>query len=157
MVRAAGPGIGIIGTSMIEDDMRAILAHPQSLICSDGQLAGKHPRGYGAFPRVLGRYVREQKVISIEEAVAKMTGRSATQIGLADRGVVPAGRKADLVVFDAATIGDRGTPANPSARSGRRRDRHRQRAGGHGAGDDDRRAAGSGAEETRNAERGTRN
>jgi N-acyl-D-amino-acid deacylase len=115
MVRAAGPGIGIIGTSMVEDDMRAILAHPQTLICSDGQLAGKHPRGYNAFPRVLGRYVREQKVITLEEAVAKMTGRSAAQVGLADRGVVAAGRKADLVVFDPATVADRGTPADPSA------------------------------------------
>jgi N-acyl-D-amino-acid deacylase len=115
MVRAAGPGVGIIGTSMVEEDMRAILAHPQTLICSDGQLAGKHPRGYNAFPRVLGRYVREQRVISLEEAVAKMTGRSAAQVGLADRGLVAAGRKADLVVFDPATIADRGTPADPSA------------------------------------------
>jgi len=114
MVGAAGPNIGIIGTSMIEEDLRAILAHPQVLICSDGELAGKHPRGYGAFPRVLGRYVREQKVISLEEAIAKMTGRAAAQAGLADRGIVAAGRTADLVIFDAATIADRGTPADPS-------------------------------------------
>jgi N-acyl-D-amino-acid deacylase len=115
MVRAAGPGIGIIGTSMDEGDMRAILAHPQTLICSDGQLAGRHPRGYNAFPRVLGRYVREQKVLTLEEAVAKMTGRSAAQLGLADRGVVAVGRKADLVIFDPATVADRGTPADPAA------------------------------------------
>jgi len=115
MVRTAGPGIGIIGTSMIEEDLRTILAHPQVLICSDGQLVGKHPRGYGAFPRVLGRYVREQHVITLEDAIAKMTGRAASHAGFADRGLIAVGRKADLVVFDPATINDRGTPASPSA------------------------------------------
>ena len=113
MVKAAGAGIGIIGTSMDEADMKAILAHPQVLICSDGQLKGRHPRGYGAFPRVLGRYVREQKVITLENAVAKMTSRSATMLGLTDRGVVAAGKKADLVIFDPETIADRGTPQDP--------------------------------------------
>ncbi len=114
MVKAAGPGIGIIGTSMDEADMRAILAHPQVLICSDGQLSGRHPRGYGAFPRVLGHYVREQQVIVLEEAIAKMTSRSAAMLGLADRGVVAVGKKADVVIFDAATIADRGTPQEPA-------------------------------------------
>ena len=114
MVKADGPAIGIIGTSMDEADMKAILAHPQVLICSDGQLSGRHPRGYGAFPRVLARYVREQQVISLEEAIAKMTSRSAAMLGLADRGVVAAGKKADVVIFDAATIADRGTPQEPA-------------------------------------------
>ncbi len=82
MVKADGPAIGIIGTSMDEADMKAILAHPQVLICSDGQLSGRHPRGYGAFPRVLARYVREQQVIALEEAIAKMTSRSAAMLGL---------------------------------------------------------------------------
>lgn len=114
MVKAAGPGIGIIGTSMDEADMTAILAHPQVLICSDGQLHGRHPRGYGAFPRVLGRYVREQRVITLVDALAKMTSRPAAMLGLADRGVVGVGKKADLVVFDPATIADRGTPQEPA-------------------------------------------
>ena len=114
MVKAAGPGIGIIGTSMDETDMKAILAHPQVLICSDGQLAGRHPRGYGAFPRVLARYVREQQVISLEEAIAKMAGRSAAMLGFPDRGTLAAGQKADVVIFDAATIADRGTPTEPA-------------------------------------------
>lgn len=109
-----GAGIGIIGTSMDEGDMKAILAHPQVLICSDGQLSGRHPRGYGAFPRVLARYVREQQVITLEEAIAKMTSRSAAMLGLADRGVVAAGKNADVVIFDAATIADRGTPQEPA-------------------------------------------
>lgn len=114
MVKAAGPDIGIIGTAMTEDDMAAILASPATLICSDGALSGRHPRGYGAFPRVLARYVREKKVVSLEEGIAKMTGRSAQRLGLTDRGVVAAGRKADLVVFDPDTIADRGTPAEPA-------------------------------------------
>ncbi len=114
MVKADGPAIGIIGTSMDEADMKAILAHPQVLICSDGQLSGRHPRGYGAFPRVLARYVREQQVLTLEEAVAKMTSRSAAMLGLVDRGVVAAGKKADVVIFDAATIADRGTPQEPA-------------------------------------------
>jgi N-acyl-D-amino-acid deacylase len=114
MVKAAGPGIGIIGTSMDEADMRAILAHPQTLICSDGQLNGRHPRGFGAFPRVLGKYVRDDKVIALEEAIAKMTSRTAAVLGLDDRGVIAAGRKADLAIFDAAAVADRGTPTAPA-------------------------------------------
>lgn len=92
----------------------AILSHPSVLICSDGMLSGRHPRGYGAFPRVLGRYVREKGVVTLEEPIAKMTGRSAGRLGLGDRGVVGPCRKADLVVFDPATIADRGTPADPA-------------------------------------------
>jgi N-acyl-D-amino-acid deacylase len=114
MVKAAGPGIGIIGTSMEEADMRAIFSHPRVVICSDGQLSGRHPRGYNAFPRVLARYVRETPLVPLEEAIAKMTGRSAARLGLSDRGVIEVGRKADLVVFDPAAIADRGTPQQPS-------------------------------------------
>jgi N-acyl-D-amino-acid deacylase len=99
---------------MDEADMRAILAHPRVVICSDGMLSGQHPRGYNAFPRVLARYVRAARVVSLEEAIAKMTGRSAARLGLTDRGTVAVGRKADLVIFDATAINDRGTPQEPS-------------------------------------------
>jgi N-acyl-D-amino-acid deacylase len=114
MVKTAGPSIGIIGTSMDEADMRAIFAHPRVLICSDGQLSGRHPRGYNAFPRVLARYVRDAHVVPLEEAIAKMTGRSAARLGFSDRGLIAVGRKADLVVFDPDAIGDRGTPQEPA-------------------------------------------
>jgi N-acyl-D-amino-acid deacylase len=114
MIDAAGPNIGIIGTSMDERDLQTFAAHPQVLISSDGSLRGPHPRGYGAFPRELARYVRELKALSLPDAIAKMTGRSAAHVGLKDRGVIARGRKADLVVFDPATIQDRGTPQNPS-------------------------------------------
>jgi N-acyl-D-amino-acid deacylase len=114
MIRAAGPGIGVIGTSMTEPDLLQIFAHPQVLICSDGGLTGRHPRGYGAFPRVLARYVREQKAVSLQEAIAKMTGRAAAQAGLSSRGVLASGKMADIVVFDANAITDHGTARNPS-------------------------------------------
>ena len=114
MMSAAGTSIGVIVTAMDDRDMAAIFASTAVLICSDGELAGRHPRGYGTFPRVLGRYVREQHMVSLEEAIAKMTSRSARKLGLADRGTVAAGKKADLVVFDPATIADRGTPADPA-------------------------------------------
>lgn len=114
MIRAGGPGIGIIGTSMTEEDLARFVIHPQVIICSDGGLSGRHPRGYGAFPRVLGRFVRERGLVTLEEAIAKMTSRTAARIKLADRGVLAAGKYADLVVFDARTIIDRGTPQEPS-------------------------------------------
>ena len=114
MIHTAGPGIGIIGTAMTEPDLEKFFVHPQVLICSDGGLSGRHPRGYGTFPRVLARYVRDRQLIPVSEAIAKMTGRSARQLGLADRGVLAPGRKADIVVLDAAAIQDAGTPQQPS-------------------------------------------
>jgi N-acyl-D-amino-acid deacylase len=114
MIRAAGPGIGIIGTSMTDDDLATIVAHPQVLICSDGAIAGRHPRGYGAFPRVLARFVRERGILSLQDAIARMTSRSAARIGISDRGTIAPGTFADVVVFDAGSIEDRGTPRDPS-------------------------------------------
>jgi N-acyl-D-amino-acid deacylase len=112
MIHEAGPGVGIMAVSMDEKDLTTFVAHPQVLICSDGSLSGRHPRGYGAFPRVLARYVRDLNVISLPEAIAKMTGRSARQLGFVDRGSIAVGKKADLVIFDPATIQDRGTIEN---------------------------------------------
>jgi N-acyl-D-amino-acid deacylase len=114
MMREAGPGTGVIATSMSEDDLTTFVKSPLVLICSDGNLTGRHPRGYNTFPRVLARYVRELHALTLPEAIAKMTGRSAAQLGMPDRGLVAQGRKADLVMFDPATIQDRGTPDNAS-------------------------------------------
>src|SRR5204862_2299049 len=101
---------------------RRALGHPQVMIGSDGSALavegelgqGKpHPRSYGTFPRVLARYVREQALLPVEEAVAKMTGLPARRLGLRDRGVLAVGAKADLVVFDARRVADRATYENP--------------------------------------------
>ena len=112
MMREAGPNTGVIGTSMSEDDLTTFVKHPLVLICSDGSLSGRHPRGYGTFPRVLAQYVRGLGVLSLPEAIAKMTGRSAAQLAIPDRGVVAVGKKADLTIFDPATVQDRGVPGN---------------------------------------------
>ncbi len=114
MLKEGGPATGVIATSMSEDDLTTFVKSPLVLICSDGNLAGRHPRGYGTFPRVLARYVRDLHAITLPDAIAKMTSRSAAQLGLADRGVVAPGKKADLVLFDPSTVQDRGTPDNPS-------------------------------------------
>src|SRR5262245_7264815 len=112
MMREAGPNTGVIATSMSEDDLTTFIKSPLVLICSDGGLTGRHPRGYGTFPRVLGYYTRGLGALALPDAIAKMTGRSAAQLGFADRGVVAVGKKADLVVFDPATVVDRGVPGN---------------------------------------------
>jgi N-acyl-D-aspartate/D-glutamate deacylase len=74
-----------------------------------------HPRAYGTFPRVLGRYVRDERVLTLEDAVQKMTSLPASQLGLDDRGVVREGALADLVVFDPETVLDRATFEAPHA------------------------------------------
>jgi N-acyl-D-aspartate/D-glutamate deacylase len=105
-----------------EADLRRALVHPHVMVGSDGSslaadgplATGKpHPRSYGTFPRVLGRYVRDERVLSLESAIWKMTGLPARRLALRDRGVVAVGAKADLVVFDPATVADRATYENP--------------------------------------------
>ncbi|MBK6305901.1 MAG: D-aminoacylase [Gemmatimonadetes bacterium] len=101
-----------------EGDVRRIMQHPQTMIASDGRLTvpgegAAHPRAYGTFPRVLGRYVREVGLLTLEEGVHKMTGMPAARLGLTGRGVIAEGASADLVVFDAATVADRATFADP--------------------------------------------
>ncbi len=103
----------VIVTSMSEDDVRWFVAEPGIMFCSDGELHGAHPRGAGTFPRILGRYVREQHALTLEQAVHKMTGLPARNLGLKDRGRIAAGYVADVVVFDPATVIDRATVADP--------------------------------------------
>jgi N-acyl-D-amino-acid deacylase len=108
------PASGIFH-NMAEEDVRRIMAHPLSMIGSDGGPLAKqpHPRLWGPFPRVLGRYVREFGLHSQESAVHKMTGRTASVFGIPDRGVIRAGAHADLVLFDAAAVKDRSTWEDP--------------------------------------------
>jgi N-acyl-D-amino-acid deacylase len=104
----------IIGTSMTEADIRILMSWPETNICTDGSLVNLHPRSYGAFTRVLGRYVREEKLLSLEQAVHKMTGLTARHLGFDDRGLIQGGKVADLVLFDPATVIDRATAAEPN-------------------------------------------
>ena len=103
----------VIGTSMVEPDVERIMQWPHSNLSTDGELNGAHPRGFGAFPRYLGRYVRERKVIPLEEAVRRMTSLAASHMGITDRGRITPGMFADLVLFDPATVIDRATPQEP--------------------------------------------
>jgi N-acyl-D-amino-acid deacylase len=107
----------VIGTSMIEADLERLLAWPWANICTDGELAGRHPRGYGSFPRVLGRYVRERRVVPLEEMIRKMTSLAAHNTGLTRRGELRPGWYADLVLFDPGTVSDRATTSAPQALS----------------------------------------
>jgi N-acyl-D-aspartate/D-glutamate deacylase len=103
-----------------ESDLVAILKHPTSSVaCDCGAVAGKatHPRYYGSYPRVLGRYVREQKALTWEEAIRKMSGLPAATLGLANRGYLAAGMAADITVFDPGTVMDHATFDNPTAPS----------------------------------------
>lgn len=98
-----------------EEDLRTILASPWQMVGSDGlHLAGKtHPRLYGTFPRLLGRYVRDGRVLSLPQAIHKMTGAPAARLGLRDRGVIRPGAAADLVLFNPDTVQDTATYEDP--------------------------------------------
>jgi N-acyl-D-amino-acid deacylase len=105
----------VLGESMVEEDIRWFIAHRRIMFCTDGQLRGRHPRGAGAMPRILGRYVREQRVIPLQEAIRKLTSLPASRLGLDDRGRISKGYIADLVIFDPARIADRSTIEEPLA------------------------------------------
>lgn len=106
--------VGMISFLMAEENVVLGMKHPLAMICTDGLLGGKpHPRVYGTYPRILGRYVRERNDFSLEEAIGKMTLMPARRLGLKDRGVVSEGMAADLVVFDPKTVLDRATYENP--------------------------------------------
>ena len=106
---------GAIYHSISEDDMRRILRHPATMIGSDGLPCDPrpHPRLWGTFPRVLGRYAREEKLFSLADAIHKMTALPAQRFGLAGRGLLREGYFADLVLFDPRRILDRATFEDP--------------------------------------------
>jgi N-acyl-D-aspartate/D-glutamate deacylase/CubicO group peptidase (beta-lactamase class C family) len=113
----ADDDIGIIGHTMVAEDMRAFMQQPWAMVASDGGVNNNHPRGAGTFPRVLGRFVREEKWLSLPDAVRKMTSMPAARLKLGDRGTIAVGMKADLMIFDPATILDRSTFEQPRLRA----------------------------------------
>jgi N-acyl-D-amino-acid deacylase len=113
-------GAAMVYHFMSEDDIAAIMKHPSVSIAADASVVepgvgAPHPRGYGNNARVLGVYVRERQVITLEEAVRKMTSLPAAQLGIADRGVIRDGAPADLVLFDPARVRDTATYQAPHA------------------------------------------
>lgn len=103
-------GVGMISFSQSEEVVQKIMREPYVNVCTDGLLGGKpHPRAYGTYPRILGRYVREQNLLTLEEAVRKMSGLAAETFQLRGYGQVETGARASLVVFDPARVIDRAT------------------------------------------------
>ncbi len=111
-------GSGMIFHAMDDNDVERIMKHPKTMIASDGRLSQPgngqpHPRAYGTFPRVLGVYVREKKLLTLEEAIHKMTAMPAQRMGIKDRGVIKENYFADIVIFNPATVKDKSTFENP--------------------------------------------
>jgi N-acyl-D-amino-acid deacylase len=117
-----GGSVGMVGFAMSEENLDRILAHPLGMVCSDGgafatdgptRRGSPHPRGAGAFPRVLARYVRDRGALSLEAAIQKMTALPASRVQLQERGRLAVGLAADLVVFDPARVTDTATYEQP--------------------------------------------
>ncbi len=122
LLRAEEATVSIVHFAMSEEDVCTVMQHEAVMIGSDGSALalygvlnrGKpHPRNYGTFPRVLGKYVREDKVLSLNEAIRKMTGLPAAKLGLTDRGLIREGMWADITLFDPERVRDRATFIDP--------------------------------------------
>jgi len=118
LLRRSRGAVGMLGFAMSEQNLERILAHPLGMVCTDGggfaidgptRRGSPHPRGAGSFPRVLARYVRERKALTLAQAIMKMTSMPASRVRLADRGRLMPGLAADVVVFDPARVADTAT------------------------------------------------
>ena len=110
-------GGSIVATSMEEADIEKLIQWSHTGICSDGSSTGRHPREYGAFTRILAKYVREEKKLSLEAAIHKMTYLTAQNLGIKKRGLIKTGNFADLVLFDPATVTDYASITEPQKMS----------------------------------------
>jgi len=111
-----GGRVGVNSENQLEENVESIMRHPTTMFGSDGTERGgrsEHPRTYGTFPRILGRYVREKKLLPLEDAIRKMTSFPASRLDLDDRGILRAGAAADITVFDQDTVIDKATYADP--------------------------------------------
>jgi N-acyl-D-amino-acid deacylase len=109
-----------IGQAMHEDDVKTLLRHPLSMVCTDGSCLPAdydglaHPRNYGTFPRILRKYVRQERVLTMEDAIRKMTSAGATKLGIMDRGILRPGFWADVTVFDPLNVRENATYEDPT-------------------------------------------
>jgi N-acyl-D-amino-acid deacylase len=110
--------VNMVGFAMSEENLERILAHPLGMVCSDGgafaiegaaRRGHPHPRGLGSFPRILAKYVRERKALTLQQAIHKMTALPASRVHIRDRGRLAQGLAADVVVFDPARVADKAT------------------------------------------------
>jgi N-acyl-D-amino-acid deacylase len=122
LLRRSKGGVGMVGFAMSEANLERILAHPLAMVCTDGSgyasdgpthRGSPHPRGIGPCARVLGRYVRERKALSLPDAIAKMSSHAARRLRLKGRGQLAHDFAADVVVFDPASVADVATYENP--------------------------------------------
>jgi N-acyl-D-amino-acid deacylase len=109
----ANGGAGVVCKSMIEADIKTFYRQPWVMVASDGGIGMRHPRGAGAFPRVLSEYVRARRWLTLEAAIRKMSALPAARLKLTDRGLLKAGLKADVVLFDPKQVRDRSTMMRP--------------------------------------------
>jgi N-acyl-D-amino-acid deacylase len=115
LLRAERMAVSMISFSQTEEVVDRLMRLPWVNGCTDGLLGGRpHPRAYGTFPRLLGRYLRERRVLPLEEMIRKLTSQAADAMHLVDRGLLVAGMVADVVAFDPATVADRATFAEPA-------------------------------------------
>lgn len=117
IVEKQGGDESIIATSMDEDDIKRIMKWPYTNICSDGTTEGLHPRGHGSFTKILRHYVREEQILTLEEAIHKMTQQAAINLNLKKIGEIKPGYYADLVLFNPDTVADQATSDQPHALS----------------------------------------
>jgi N-acyl-D-amino-acid deacylase len=116
LLREENLGVTVVCKDQSEEIVERLLVLPQVNVCAGGLPGGRpHPRAWGAFPRVLARYVREKGILTLEQAIRKMTGLAADTFGLDDFGYVVEGKRANLVVFDPATIRDTATFEAPES------------------------------------------
>ncbi|HEX2723710.1 MAG TPA: amidohydrolase family protein, partial [Gemmatimonadaceae bacterium] len=122
LLRRSRGNVGMLGYAMSEENLERILSHPLGMVCSDGggfaidgptRRGSPHPRGAGSFPRVLARYVRERKVLTLAQAIRKMSSLPASRVRITDRGRISRGLAADVVVFDPAHVADTATFSAP--------------------------------------------
>ena len=103
----------VVAVSMVQPDIDRLCRWPFANVSSDGALNGAHPRGFGAFPRLYRMAVRERHLLSLEEAVRRMTSLAAANVGITNRDRIAPGMFADLVLLDTAALADRATPKEP--------------------------------------------